>query len=134
MPYAANAVENQTIRVLVVDDTDHVRRMLTTMLSIDGFEVVGGASDGPSAIQAVEDGRPDVVVIDYKMPTMDGLETARRIRAVRPDQHVILYTAFADPEVEAAAAEIGVAVCLGKVEGLGPLEQEIRRLAPQLRQ
>jgi DNA-binding NarL/FixJ family response regulator len=72
-------------------------------------------------------------VIDYKMPAMDGLETARHIRATRPHQHVILYTAFADPEVEAAAAEIGVAVCLGKIEGLGALEQEIRRLASQLR-
>lgn len=132
MPYAATTVE-PTIRVLVVDDTDHVRRMLTTMLSVDGFEVVGGVADGPAAIAAVVDGEPDVVVIDYKMPSMDGLETARRIRQTRPDQRVILYTAFADPEVERAAADIGVAVCLGKVEGLGPLEQEIRRLAAQVR-
>jgi DNA-binding NarL/FixJ family response regulator len=133
MPYAAAPVEAPLIRVLVVDDTDHVRRMLTTMLSVDGFEVVGGAPDGEAALAALDDGRPDVVVIDYKMPSMDGLETARRIRATRPDQHVILYTAFADPEVEAAAADIGVAVCLGKVEGLGPLEQEIRRLAARIR-
>jgi DNA-binding NarL/FixJ family response regulator len=133
MSYAARAVESAPIRVLVVDDTDHVRRMLTTMLAVDGFEVIGGASDGPAAIAAVDDGSPDVVVIDYKMPAMDGLETARRIRHTHPHQHVILYTAFADPEVEAAAAEIGVAVCLGKVEGLGALEQEIRRLGAHLR-
>ncbi len=107
--------------------------MLTTMLSVDGFEVVGGASDGPSAIEAVVEADPDVVVIDYKMPAMNGLETARRIRERRPDQHVILYTAFVDEEVERTAAEIGVAVCLGKVEGLGPLEQEIRRLTQGLR-
>ena len=133
MPYASSAVGSNLIRVLVVDDTDHVRRMLTTMLAVDGFEVVaGGASDGPAAIAAVAEQSPDVVVIDYKMPAMDGLETARRIREAHPQQHVIIYTAFADPEVEAAAAEIGVAVCLGKVEGLGPLEQEIRRLAAQL--
>ncbi|MEA3077928.1 MAG: hypothetical protein QOF60_2836 [Actinomycetota bacterium] len=121
------------IRVLVVDDTDHVRRMLTTMLAVDGFEVVAGAADGPSAIAAVADQDPDVVVIDYKMPSMDGLEAARRIREQRPTQHVILYTAFVDEEVERAAAEIGVAVCVGKVEGLAPLEQEIRRLAQGMR-
>ncbi|MBW3614552.1 MAG: response regulator [Actinobacteria bacterium] len=121
------------IRVLVVDDTDHVRRMLTNMLSVDGFEVVGGAADGPSAIEALVDADPDVVVIDYKMPAMDGLETARRIREQRPDQHVILYTAFVDEEIERTAGEIGVAVCVGKVEGIGPLEQEIRRLAQGLR-
>jgi DNA-binding NarL/FixJ family response regulator len=133
MPYASSAVDTTPIRVLVVDDTDHVRRMLTTMLSVDGFEVVGNASDGLSAIDAVDSSDPDVVVIDYKMPSMDGLETARRIRSSHPQQSVILYTAFADPEVEAAAAEIGVAVCLGKVEGIAALEQEIRRLGPQLR-
>ncbi len=126
MSYAAGAVD--PIRVYVVDDTDHVRRMLTTMLAVDGFVVVGGAADGVSAIAAVTKEDPDVVVIDYKMPAMDGLETARRIREARPTQPIILYTAFADAEVEAAAAAIGVAVCLGKVEGLSALEHEICRL------
>jgi DNA-binding NarL/FixJ family response regulator len=118
----------QGIRVLVVDDTDHVRRMLTTMLAVDGFEVVGSAADGPAAVSAAAESDPDVVVVDYRMPRMDGLETARRLKEQRPGQHVILYTAFIDPELEQAAADIGVALCLGKVEGLAPLEQEIRRL------
>jgi DNA-binding NarL/FixJ family response regulator len=121
------------IRVLVVDDTDHVRRMLATMLSVDGFEVVGESADGNAAIEALDDAQPDVVVIDYKMPTLNGLETARLIRERRPDQHVILYTAFVDEEVERSAADIGVAVCLGKVEGVGSLEKEIRRLTQGLR-
>ena len=117
------------IRVFVVDDADHVRRMLTTMLDIDGFEVVGGAAGGLTVVPAVVDAEPDVVVIDYKMPSINGLELAKRIRERLPDQHVILYTAFVDEAVERSAAEIGVAVCVGKVEGIGPLEQEIRRLA-----
>jgi DNA-binding NarL/FixJ family response regulator len=132
MPYAAGTVEER-IRVLVVDDTDHVRRMLTTMLEVDGFEVVGDSADGNGAIAALDDARPDVVVIDYKMPTLDGLETARLIRERRPTQQIILYTAFVDEEVERAAADIGVAVCLGKVEGLSSLEKEIRRLTQGLR-
>ncbi|HVM10794.1 MAG TPA: response regulator [Acidimicrobiales bacterium] len=118
----------QTIRVLVVDDTDHVRRMLTTMLAVDGFDVVGSAPDGPGAIEAAAAHAPDVVVVDYRMPAMDGLETARRLKEHRPEQHVIVYTAFIDEDLERQAAEIGVALCLGKVEGIGPLEQEIRRL------
>lgn len=119
----------EAIRVFVVDDADHVRRMLTTMLDIDGFAVVGGASGGATVVPAVVEAEPDVIVIDYKMPSINGLELARRIRQRLPDQQVILYSAFADEAVEREAAEIGVAVCVGKVEGIGPLEQEIRRLA-----
>lgn len=116
------------IKVLVVDDTDHVRRMLDTMLSMDGFDVVGTAGDGETAIAETDQLDPDVVVIDYMMPGMDGLECARQIRQRRPDQLVIIYTAFIDAAVEKAAAEAGVALCVGKVEGLHLLEQEIRRL------
>ena len=122
----------RAIRVLIVEDTQHVRNMLSTMLSIDGFEVVGEAQDGPTAIDAADKVEADVVVVDYKMPGMDGVETARLIKRNRPEQHVVLYTAFVDSEIEHAAAEVGVALCLSKVEGLGVLEQEIRRLCGRL--
>jgi len=117
---------------MVVDDTDHVRRMLTSMLSLDGFEVVGNAAGGPQAIENVEQADPDVVVIDYKMPGMDGLDTARGIRDARPDQVMILYTAYIDQKLEQAAAEAGISLCLGKVEGLASLEREISRLCASL--
>ena len=120
------------IRVMVVDDTDHVRRMLTSMLSLDGFDVVGGASGGPEALEGIAAADPDVVVIDYKMPGMDGLTTARQIRARRPDQTMILYTAYVDDDIERQAAEAGISVVLGKVEGLASLEREISRLCASL--
>ncbi|MEA2685309.1 MAG: two-component system, chemotaxis family, chemotaxis protein CheY, partial [Actinomycetota bacterium] len=72
MTGVGSTVVTRPIRVMVVDDTDHVRRMLTSMLSLDGFEVVGNAAGGPQAIENVEEANPDVVVIDYKMPGMDG--------------------------------------------------------------
>ncbi|MEA2902382.1 MAG: hypothetical protein QOH36_2269 [Actinomycetota bacterium] len=125
-------VVTRPIRVMVVDDTDHVRRMLTSMLSLDGFEVVGNAADGPQAIENVEQADPDVVVVDYKMPGMDGLATARGIRAARPDQVMILYTAYIDDKLEKAAAEAGISICIGKVEGLASLEREISRLCASL--
>ena len=125
-------VSDGDIKVLVVDDTDHVRRMLDTMLSMDGFEVVGTAGDGVEAIAEADELDPDVVVIDYMMPGMDGLECARQMRQRRPNQLVIIYTAFIDAAVEQAAADAGVALGVGKVEGLHLLEQEIRRLV-QLR-
>lgn len=120
------------IKVMVVDDTDHVRRMLRNMLELDGFEVVGEAGSGPDAVAVVGAADPDVVVIDYKMPDVDGLETAARIRAARPEQVMILYTAFVDADLEAKARQVGVSVVLGKVEGLESLEREITRLCGTL--
>lgn len=120
------------IRVLVVDDTAHVRKMLVMMLSVDDLEVVADSADGASGIAACEELDPDVVVLDFKMPDMDGLETARRIKAQRPDQEIIMYSAFIDDALEQAAADVGIALCLGKVEGLAVLEQEIRRLCRRL--
>jgi len=106
--------------------------MLTSMLTLDGFEVVDEAANGRQAVQRIEAAEPDVVVIDYKMPDMDGLETARAIRALRPSQVMVLYTAFIDAELQRQADEAGVAVCLGKVEGLASLEREISRLCTSL--
>ena len=127
-----SVVVSRTIRVMVVDDTDHVRRMLTSMLSLDGFEVVGEVASGPAALEAVEAADPDIVVIDYKMPGMDGLETARGIRRRRQDQVMILYTAYIDEALERAAAEAGISLCIGKVDGLSSLEREINRLCASL--
>jgi CheY-like chemotaxis protein len=120
------------IRVMIVDDTDHVRRMLTTMLTVDGFDVVHQASGGPDALDHVDEADPDVIVIDYKMPVMDGLDAARRLRGRRPDQVVVLYTAYIDDALQREADEAGVALCLDKVEGLNSLEREISRLCSSL--
>ena len=128
----ASSVVSRTIRVMVVDDTDHVRRMLTSMLSLDGYEVVGDVASGPAALEAVEAADPDIVVIDYKMPGMDGLDTARGIRQRRQDQVMILYTAYIDEALERAAAEAGISLCIGKVDGLSSLEREINRLCASM--
>ena len=120
------------IKVMLVDDVDHVRRMLRNMLDLDGFTVVAEAASGAAAIAEIADADPDVVVIDYSMPDLDGIETARQIRAARPDQVMIMYTAYLQPEVELRAREVGVALVLGKVEGLESLEREISRLCGTL--
>jgi two-component system, chemotaxis family, chemotaxis protein CheY len=120
------------IKVMVVDDTEHVRRMLRSMLELDGFVVVAEAGSGPEAVDGLAAADPDVVVLDYKMPGVDGLETAERIRAVRPGQVMILYTAFVDGDLRQRAKDAGVSVVLGKVEGLESLEREIARLCGSL--
>jgi len=120
------------LRVMVVDDTDHVRAMLVDMLRLDGFDVVGEAADGESAVRVAGETAPDVIVMDLRMPKMDGLEATKQIRSTRPGQPVVLYTAYLDPEIEAAAKAAGVALCLGKIEGLPELERELSRLMLEL--
>ncbi len=122
----------RTVRVLVVEDTQHVRRMLVDMLELDGFDVVGQAGSAQEGVELTLRAEPDVVVIDYKMPEVDGLTAARTIREKRPSQPIILYTAYLDPELERRAKEAGVALCVGKVEGLTQLERHINELSRNL--
>jgi response regulator NasT len=107
--------------------------MLVDMLELDGFEVVGQAASGEEAVEAVDKAEPDVIVMDFKMPGMDGLTAAKAIRATRTSQAIILYTAYLDPSIEAQAKEVGIAVCIGKVEGLNQLERHITELCRDFR-
>ncbi|MGH2722552.1 MAG: response regulator [Actinomycetota bacterium] len=120
------------VRVVVVDDTSHVLDMLVSMLTLDGFDVVGSGGSGEQAVDLATRLQPDVIVIDYMMPGMDGLSAARKIRAAVPTQSIILYTAFLDDTVQQEARAAGVALCVGKVEGLETLEQSITELCLQI--
>jgi DNA-binding NarL/FixJ family response regulator len=106
--------------------------MLQQMLTLDDFEVVGLAVSGETAVTGIDETNPDVVVIDYKMPGLDGLATARLIREHRPDQAIILYTAYLDDVLEREAMRAGIALCVAKIEGITTLERDIRRLAGEL--
>ncbi len=113
-----------------MDDTAHVRRMLRSMLELDGFEVVAEAADAAEAVERAAQSEPDVIVIDYRMPLTDGIEAARQILQHRPEQVTVLYTAYIDADLERRAAEAGIAFVLGKEQGLEPLEREIARRFP----
>ena len=82
-----------TIRILIADDHDIVRRGLRDLLEEHpGFEVCAEAGDGRDAVECAVQTQPNVAVLDYAMPGLNGLEATRRIRAMLPDTEVLVYT------------------------------------------
>ena len=116
------------VRVLIVDDHAPFRALARMVLVADGFDVVGEAASGEEAIRLAQSSDPNVIVMDYVMPDLDGLSAAKAIKQERPTQPIILYTAYLDANVESQARDAGVALVVGKVEGLNQLERYINEL------
>ena len=85
------------IRVIVVDDQAIVREGLVTVLSLlPDIDVLGEAADGQAAVELVDRTRPDVVLMDLRMPVLGGLEATRLISAAHPEIGILILTTFAD--------------------------------------
>jgi DNA-binding NarL/FixJ family response regulator len=99
---------NAPIRVLVADDHALVREGLRALLSeLEGFEVVAEAADGTTAVEAAASTRPDVVVMDIKMPGLNGIEATRRIVEGNANVGVLVVTMFEDDASVFAAMRAG---------------------------
>jgi CheY-like chemotaxis protein len=111
-------------KVLVVDDEPEVRFVLTEFLESRGYEVTA-AESGPQALAMVEEVAPHVVLLDVTMPEMDGMETLKRLAALRPGLPIIMVTANADVDVTSKLLALGAADYIPKPFDLDYLGQAV---------
>ena len=106
------------IRVTIADDQRVVRDGLSLLVGlIDDFEVVGTAADGREAVKLAHESKPDVVLMDLRMPELDGAEATRLIRGELPDTQVLVLTTYADDESLFPALQAGARGYLTKDAG-----------------
>jgi DNA-binding NarL/FixJ family response regulator len=104
-----------TATVLAVDDQEVFRRAVRELLAAtDGFEQVGEAASGEEALTLVEELHPDLVLLDVRMPGMDGIETARRIADIAPHTVIVLISLYGVAGLPSKVTTVGAAALLRK--------------------
>jgi DNA-binding NarL/FixJ family response regulator len=118
------------IRILLVDDQHSVRRGLAMRLQLEpDITVVGEAEDAISALSAASVLRPDVLVMDYEMPGMNGVEAARRLSEMGSASRVVMLSIHDTPAIKQQAAEAGIDVFIAKHQPSEALLAAIRDAA-----
>lgn len=112
--------------VVVADDQTVVREGLVTLLGLlPGIEVVGAAADGEAAVRLAGEREPDVILMDLRMPGVDGVEATRRIQAEHPGTRVIVLTTYADDRSILGAIQAGARGYLTKDAGADEIRDAI---------
>jgi DNA-binding NarL/FixJ family response regulator len=119
-----------TIRVAIADDHSLVRQGLRRYLDMaEGIEVVGEAANGQELVDLVDKEEPDIALVDIRMPEMDGLEAARKIRETHPKTGVIMLTAYDDRQFVVEAVRSGARGYVLKARDAEHLIQTVRLVA-----
>jgi len=118
------------VRVLVADDQALVREGLMTLLeAAPGVEPVASAPDGEQAVALAARHRPDVILMDLRMPGLDGVEATRRIRAAQPDTEIVVLTTHADERSILDALQAGARGYLTKDAGIAEISRAVQAAA-----
>jgi DNA-binding NarL/FixJ family response regulator len=118
------------IRVVLVEDNEVFREALELLLGLrSDIDVVASVSDGSGAAAAAAELKPDVVLMDYRLPGLDGVQATRAVLAAYPDTAVVCLTASANLRERDALVEAGVVAFLRKDDGLDAIVAAIRDAA-----
>jgi DNA-binding NarL/FixJ family response regulator len=102
-------------RFLIVDDSELVRKSLRTVLQANPeWEICGEAPDGESGVELFKELHPNIVILDFQMPGINGIETARRMSEIAPAVPIVLFTQHASTDLEQHAKEVGIRSVVSK--------------------
>ena len=117
----------EKIKLLIVDDLDHVRQGLTTLLPLsEDLEIIGEAANGFEAIGMALGLNPDVVLMDYEMPKLDGIEATKIVKNHNPDIQIVMISIHDTLELKSKAIEVGAAAYENKATPVDELMDKIR--------
>ena len=101
--------------MLVVEDNEDIRFLLNVIIDLHPeMQLDGAANDAEEGLRLWRELQPSLVILDYRLPGRDGLELAAEILAERPDQHIVLFSAYLDDDTRKQAADLGIRACVSK--------------------
>ncbi|MEW4372877.1 response regulator [Paenibacillus kandeliae] len=113
-------------KILIVDDQTGIRILLMELFGNEGYEMFQ-AANGKAALEVVEQDSPDLVLLDMKIPGMDGLEILRHIKTTHPHIHVIMMTAYGELDIIQKAKELGALSHFTKPFDIDEMRQAVDR-------
>ena len=118
------------VRILLVEDNEVFRDALELLLGMrNDVEIVASVGDGGAAVAAALEHRPDVVLMDYRLPVLDGIQATAQVVEALPDVAVVALTASADAAERVALVEAGAVACLAKDQELDEIVGAILQAA-----
>ena len=118
--------------ILIADDNVHVRKALVQLLTSESdFQICGEAKNGQEAVEKAERLHPDLIILDFSMPFMNGLGAAQELKRLMPAVPVIMYTGFSDSFVKGQALKAGVSAFISKAQDFATLLSTARALLSQ---
>jgi DNA-binding NarL/FixJ family response regulator len=115
--------------VLIVDDSSIVRKVMRDFFeSLTDWIIKGEAGNGAEAIQRAKEIIPDLILLDFSMPNMNGIETASALKNMLPGAYIIVFTMYADALGSRLSSAVGVDLVVSKAEGLNGLVKAVNQL------
>jgi DNA-binding NarL/FixJ family response regulator len=115
--------------VLIVDDSPVIRKVMRDFFEeLTDWTISGEAGDGPEAIQLAEELNPDLILLDFSMPHMNGIEAASVLKKLLPGAHIVVFTMFDDALGSRLSCAVGIDLVISKTDGLGGLVKAVHNL------